>query len=404
MPEKHAFAPLAAAHFMTTFNSNFMKNALVLLVVASMHPRDAETMSSFVSAIFMIPMIFLSGLGGQLADKHGKAMMAKMLKGVEIVAVGVSLVGLAYESYWTVLMGVVLLQVVGSLFGPVRSSLIPALVPVAQVPSANAWIEGLSFLAMILGLGFLGLVFSFEGFVRILACAVIVAVAVGSFVVIRFVPPDDMYSPSAVVDKNLLKGTWRTLRGITNERGILKPAVSLGWSWFVVSLVLSTIPAMVARSDAGPTSMTGAMIAFGIVGTISAQLAAKLCGSMNKRLVAAGGFAVLAAGVGGVALALAGSGGLTLLTGAICTVAMAHSFVLIPAATAIQIGVPADRRARAAAGSNIVNALFMVIGGMLVAAVQAVGGELSIIYAACGLASLLFAALFLHGGSTARKF
>jgi acyl-[acyl-carrier-protein]-phospholipid O-acyltransferase/long-chain-fatty-acid--[acyl-carrier-protein] ligase len=137
--ELRRFAPLAAAHFLTTFNANFMKNALVFLVIASMPLSQAESMSSFVSAAFMLPMIFLSGFGGQLADRYDKSMLSSVLKAMELMAVAVAACGVAISSYWVTLSGVVLLQVVGSLFGPVRSQ---ASSPLAKSPSPTPGSRG----------------------------------------------------------------------------------------------------------------------------------------------------------------------------------------------------------------------------------------------------------------------
>jgi hypothetical protein len=60
------FAPLALAQFLTGLNSNFLKNALVFLVLANLPGIAGESAVALYSALFMIPMIFMSGLGGQL--------------------------------------------------------------------------------------------------------------------------------------------------------------------------------------------------------------------------------------------------------------------------------------------------------------------------------------------------
>lgn len=384
-----AFLPLAAANFLATFNSNFMKNALVIMVVAAMPLKDAEAMSSFVSAIFMIPMIFITGLGGQLADRHGKAWMARLLKGFEFVAMLVALTGFIMNSYWVVLAGVVLLQVVASLFGPVRSSLIPALVPPKDVPTANAWVEGLTFISMISALAFLGFVFAIDGWLRVAAVSVVAVVALASFIAIRFVPQDDKGSEDVVVDANLLRGTWRTLSMLRGAPEIRPSVFILGWSWFMASLALSTIPAMVARFEGDASDMSAAMVAFGVVGTLSVQIAARVLKFASKEQVRAFGLIGLVLSGGAVGLALAAFGSASLLMTSVCLLAAAHAFVMIPSATTIQTAVEPSRRARISAASNIVNALFMAGGGLIVAALQAVGFGLAAIYAVAGMVALL---------------
>lgn len=379
--EFRSFAPLAAAHFLTTFNSNFMKNALVFLVIASMPLSQAEYMSSFVSAAFMFPMIFLSGLGGQLADRYDKSRLSILLKGLEMTAVGCASAGVALGSYWVTLCGVLLLQVVGSLFGPVRSSLIPSLVSKESVPQANAWIEGLSFTALVGGLWFVGFAFGLPQGQRTAATACVLVVAALSFTAVRFIP-DGIATPSgSLVDWNVFKGTWRTLRDAAAEPTLLRPIILLGWSWFMASLALSTTPALVARAGGSSAEASWVMIAYGVSGAVAAQIAAQICrwaSSGSTVAVAIAGQSVSALAIG---LASAGDVKAEVLYVALCALGAFHSLALIPLASSIQVHATEDRKARSAAASNIVNAGFMVVGGFGVAGIQMLGAGLPAIYA-----------------------
>ena len=57
------FAPLFWCQFFAAFNDNFLKTALVFLILFRGHP-DAEALITIASAIFIAPYFFLSGLGG----------------------------------------------------------------------------------------------------------------------------------------------------------------------------------------------------------------------------------------------------------------------------------------------------------------------------------------------------
>lgn len=71
------FAAIFAAHFLTFFSSNFLKNALVFLVLMTLPKAEAEGMVAMVSATFMVPMIFPSWLGGRMTDYYDKSAMAR---------------------------------------------------------------------------------------------------------------------------------------------------------------------------------------------------------------------------------------------------------------------------------------------------------------------------------------
>ena len=72
------FAPLFWCQFFSAFNDNFLKNALVFLILFS--PAVSEdsrpVLITLTAAVFIGPFFFLSGLGGQMADRFDKAIVA----------------------------------------------------------------------------------------------------------------------------------------------------------------------------------------------------------------------------------------------------------------------------------------------------------------------------------------
>ena len=87
------FAPLFWCQFFAAFNDNFLKTALVFLILFRSGAADAEALITLASAIFIAPYFFLSALGGELADRYDKARVAQWLKFVEIFVAGLAVVG-----------------------------------------------------------------------------------------------------------------------------------------------------------------------------------------------------------------------------------------------------------------------------------------------------------------------
>src|SRR5262245_38841940 len=83
------FAPLFWCQFFSAFSDNFLKNALVFLLLFKIGGAQAEALITFAAAVFIAPFFFLSALGGEMADRYDKAKVAQRLKLVEI---GVSLI------------------------------------------------------------------------------------------------------------------------------------------------------------------------------------------------------------------------------------------------------------------------------------------------------------------------
>src|SRR4249920_2783405 len=78
------FAPLFWCQFFSAFNDNFLKNALVFLILFKIGGENAEALITLAAAVFIAPYFFLSALGGEIADRYDKAVVARRLKFAEI--------------------------------------------------------------------------------------------------------------------------------------------------------------------------------------------------------------------------------------------------------------------------------------------------------------------------------
>src|SRR5579885_2634764 len=85
------FAPLFACQFFAAFNDNFLRTALVFLILFGGH-ADGEALITTAAAVFIAPYFFLSALGGEIADRYDKAIVAQRL---ELCEIGVAFVAIA---------------------------------------------------------------------------------------------------------------------------------------------------------------------------------------------------------------------------------------------------------------------------------------------------------------------
>src|ERR1044071_1359479 len=87
------FAPLFWCQFFAAFNDNFLKTALVFVVLFRPGLGNAESLVTAASAVFIAPYFVLSALGGEIADRFDKARVAQYLKFVEIPVAGIAVWG-----------------------------------------------------------------------------------------------------------------------------------------------------------------------------------------------------------------------------------------------------------------------------------------------------------------------
>ena len=119
------FAPLFWCQFFSAFSDNFLKNALVFLLLFKIGGPDAEALITLAAAVFISPYFFLSALGGEFADRHDKAYVAQRLKLAEIGISVIAVAGFALHSVIILFIALFLFGVIGSLFGPIKYGILP---------------------------------------------------------------------------------------------------------------------------------------------------------------------------------------------------------------------------------------------------------------------------------------
>ena len=120
------FAPLFWTQFFAAFSDNFLKQALIFLILFKIGGSAAGVLVQLAPAIFIAPYFFLSAFGGEMADRFDKALVAQRIKfyeiGVSILAVfGFWLHTIGYDTAALIILFLALFSfgVFGALFGPI---------------------------------------------------------------------------------------------------------------------------------------------------------------------------------------------------------------------------------------------------------------------------------------------
>src|ERR1043165_9515341 len=119
------FSPLFWWQFFSACNDNLLKNALVFLILFAPGVQNREALITLTAAVFIGPFFFLSGLGGQMADRFDKAIVARYVKLVEIAVAGVGVAGFWLHSIPIMFVTLFLFGVIATLFGPVKYGILP---------------------------------------------------------------------------------------------------------------------------------------------------------------------------------------------------------------------------------------------------------------------------------------
>ena len=403
------FAALFWCQLFSAVNDNFLKNALVMLILyglggaGSSVGEHAPALVTLAGIVFIAPFFILSALGGELADRYDKATMAAAIKLAEIPIAGLAAVGFFLHSVPILFVTLALFGIVAALFGPVKYGILPEKLTTAELAAGNALVEGATFLAILAGTIAGGIAIKSASTPE-LVVAVILALAVASWLFARAIPVAGPAAPGLAITPNPWTSTLALLRELKGEALLWSGAHIVSWFWLVGSVALSLLPAMVKDNIGGKEDVVTLGLTTFVVGIAagSAFAARASHGTPNLALVPLGagmmGFFALAialiAGLmdpPGQSLGplgvLASGAGLALLV-SLLGLAVAGGLFIVPAFAAVQAWAPPEARARVIASVNVMNAAYMVAGGAVVAVLQALGVGVPPLFAGLGILSL----------------
>jgi acyl-[acyl-carrier-protein]-phospholipid O-acyltransferase / long-chain-fatty-acid--[acyl-carrier-protein] ligase len=396
------FAPLFWCQFFAAFNDNLLKTALVFLIL--FHAGGSNALITLAGAVLIAPFFFLSGLGGELADRFDKARVAQRLKFVEIFVAAVSALGFWMQSVPVLFVALAGFGILAALFGPVKYGILPDHLRPEELPGGNALIEGATFVAILLGTIAGGVIGGNESGSPVFSAGVL-GIALAAWVAALFIPGTRAAVPNLEISANIVRSSTGVVARLARDGRIIWGALVTSWFWLIGILVLSLLPPLIKNVIGGDEGTVTACLAIFSVGVgVGSALAARLArGRIRLGITICGGVLVglfaldlawtisdavqpsslrTPADVFASALGIHAAVDLTGL-------AMSGGLFVVPAFAAVQAWAGVEYRARTIAGVNVLNAGFMTAGSILLALLQHAGVSMPVLFAAIGLSTLL---------------
>ena len=400
------FAPLFWCQFFSAFSDNFLKTALVFVILFQIGGADSEALITLAGATLIAPFFFLSGFGGELADRYDKAFVAQRLKLFEIGVAAIAVAGFAFHSLVLLFVAVFLFGTIASLFGPIKYGILPDHLARAELPSGNALVEAGTFLAILIGTIVAGLAAKNGGDPIHFAWLMMVS-ALACWISSRFIPPTGEAAPDITINRNIFVSTGALIKQLRADPRLWWGAMVASWFWLVGALVLSLLPPLVSHDIGGSEQVVTVFLTiFSISVAIGSGLAAWLAAGrivLLPTLVASVLLGLFALDLGWTASAVVPAASPLTVGGYFASrysihiaidlagLAIAGGLFIVPVFTAVQVWAGADRRARVIAAVNVLNAAFMVVGALVLAVLQKIGFGVPILFALIGVANLLVA-------------
>jgi len=276
------FLPFFLTQFFGAFNDNLFRNALVVSITygASAAAASAGLLSNVAQGLFILPFFLFSALAGQLADKYEKSRLIRQTRLAEVFVMLCAAAALYAGHVPTLLALIFLLGVLATIFGPLKYSLMPQHLRQSELIGGNALVDAGTFIAILIGTisgGLLvsGATSSADGsrHANTLAAAVMVAVAIGTYLCARFIPRAEATDPGLKINFNPFTSTWQMLKFAAQSRAILNSLLGISWFWLVGALILAQLPAYSKEVLGGDKTVFTLLLAAFSVGTALGSLA-----------------------------------------------------------------------------------------------------------------------------------
>lgn len=404
------FAPLFWCQFLSAFNDNLVRNALVILITYKLASANGDTLVALAGTALVAPFFFLSGLAGEMADKFDKSRVAERLKFYEIAIAAIAALGFLMQSVSLLFVALAGYGIIAALFGPIKYGVLPVHLEVKELPAGNALIESATFAAILLGAVIGGWSASHTDAARILSILVM-GLAALSWISAKMMPPAPSMAPDLPINRNLLTSTFALIKDIKADKRLWSGGLITAWFWLVGAVMVALLPPLVKKLIGGTENVyIVALLIFTVAIAIGSAIAARASrmrpnlGMVPLAALLMAFFAFDLSLLAATYTAPAQARGVMEVfwswTGARLTVdlaglAIAGGMFIVPSFAAVQAWAPEDKRARVVAACNVLSAGFMTVATLATAAMQALGVGTPGILFALALGNLAAFALIL---------
>ena len=399
------FAPLFWCQFFSAFNDNFLKNALVFLILYKWAVPAPDSLITLAGAIFIFPYFILSAIGGELADRFDKALVARWLKLTELAVAALAVAGFVYDSPTLLFSALFLIGVIAALFGPIKYGILPDHLAESELPAGNALVEGATFMAILIGTMVAGIAAGGSGPGAFSGLMIVFALC--CWISSLFIPSTGEGAPTLVIDFNIVRSTFALLRDLYADSRLWWGGLVVSWFWLVGAVVMSLLPPLVKSALGGANNVVLAYLGvFTIAVAIGSAFAAWLASGRIVLIPTVFGAVLLAIftfdlGWGTMGLvstqqdrgifdALGAGPGLRMAIDLV-GLAIGGGLFIVPSFAAVPAWAEAAHRARVVAAVNVLNAAFMTAAGIATAVLLAYGVTISALLIGLGLLNVVAA-------------
>jgi len=366
------FRWLNVTQFLGALNDNVFKLLIVLFLIALQGTDVASNVTALAGAVFVVPFLLFSAFAGKLADRFSKRNIVVLAKVAEVVVMAAGCAVFLSKSVFGLYCVLFLMATQSAFFAPAKYGIIPELVTSEQLSQANGLLEGLTYLAIVIGMA-LGpvLVQLTAGRYSLMGLICVGIAVVGLTTSLRISP-----TPAAGGGKRasllFVRDIWQTIWSIRSQGGLLLAVIGSAYFLLIGGFIYcNLIPYGITHLGLDEVQ-SGYLWVMGAVGIgVGALWAGRLSGRNVE-------FGVIPLGALGLTLSSAGlgfaRGGLYLTFALVLLMGASAGLFIVPIHAYIQLKSPGARRGEILAASAFLGWVGVLLASVLIYVFSGVWG------------------------------
>lgn len=284
------FLPYFIVQALGAFNDNVYRQAIIgLLFFLGVSTAERSLYATIAPAIFIAPYFLFSAIAGQVAEKLEKQRLIVITTTMEIVIMSLAAVGFLLQNMPVLLVALFCTGMQSTLFGPVKYSVLPAILKPEELTGGNGLVEMGTSISILGGMICGGLIFHLAGaHGPVVAATAVVLLAVAGNLVARRIPQVDAGAPELTVSYNPLPESLAVLRMARRQPAVRNAILGVSWFWFFGTVLTSQLPTYAEINLGGVADSATLYICALALFSVGTGTGSLLCEKLSARTVEIG--------------------------------------------------------------------------------------------------------------------
>lgn len=281
---------LFTLNFVGVFNDNFLKNLIIFVSISWLLPEwlDRSQLVSLVSALFVLPYIFLSPYAGELARANSKYKVLNFFKWLEIPIMMVAALGFYFHSIYVVIFAVFLMGIQSCLYSPAKYGIIRDVGGEHKAAWGSGIFETVAFVSILVATIFASWIA--DNYSLALIASIFMLIAFAGIYLSKSIKVEELPNEVEKGDKNPITFLYKSFQFAKNYEMLNRAVLGCAMLWLIGSLIQMNVVVHTIETLGYSNTTSGIYMAIVAVGiAVGCTFTGIIAGSgIRKDLITAG--------------------------------------------------------------------------------------------------------------------